>query len=167
MVEKEIFKATLNYILVLVLFISAFFIIKPVIFAIIYGIVLAYLFYPVYNFILSKIKSEIASALIICFGILVILISLMAVVFTTLVKQLINFYLTIQQINIGEAIAKSLPEFLSDSTISSTITSSINDSISKLIAGLVKELGNIIINIPNLFLQVIVFAFIFFFALKD
>ncbi|MBS3093475.1 AI-2E family transporter [Candidatus Pacearchaeota archaeon] len=167
MIEKEVFKQVINYVLVVALFIVAFFIIKPIFYSIIYGILLAYIFYPVYKFVRSQVKSEILSAIIVCVGILVILVSLIVIIFTSLLNQLIDFYLSLQQINVGKIIAAQLPTFLSRPEISSTIVSSVNDSLAKLIAGFVTALGNIVLNIPDLILQFFVFAFVFFFCLKD
>lgn len=167
MIEKEVFKQVLNYLLVVMLFILAFMIIKPIFYAIIYGILLAYVFYPLYKWTLSKLKNELISALTICIGILVILVSISVIILATLLKQAINFYLTLQKLNIGEIVGKLLPKFISSSEVSSTLVTSLNNSLSKLLGSFVTTLGDFVFNLPGFFLQFFVLALVFFFCLKD
>jgi len=167
MIERETFKQILNYMLVIGLFILAFLVIQPIIFSMIYGILLAYLFYPSYRWTKSKIKNETLSALIVCVGVLLIVLVIIAIIFWALLSQGIDFYLTLQKLNIGELITKSLPEFISTSDLSSTIISTINSSFSQLIANFVTRLSDLIFNLPDLTVQFFVLAFIFFFGLRD
>jgi predicted PurR-regulated permease PerM len=167
MVEKEAFNQIIIYALVIGLFVLAFLVLKPIAFAIIYGMLLAYIFYPIHAFIVRKIKSETISALLVSLGVLITVIAIFIVSFWALLNQGIDFYLTIQNLNIGESIAKSFPSFLANSKLAPTIVSSINSSFSKLISTFLTELGNLVLNLPNLIVQFLVMAFIFFFGLKD
>ncbi|MEK6871673.1 MAG: AI-2E family transporter [Nanoarchaeota archaeon] len=167
MIDKEVFKQIINYVLVVGLFIIAFLVIRPIIFSMIYGILLAYLFYPVYRWTKSKLKNETLSALLVCIGILLIVVVIVVVIFWSLLNQGIDFYLTLQKLNIGELIAKALPEFVVTSGLSSTIIGSINSSFSQLIAGFVTTLSKVIFNLPDITVQFFVLAFMFFFGLRD
>ncbi|MBS3080860.1 AI-2E family transporter [Candidatus Pacearchaeota archaeon] len=167
MIEKEAFRQILNYVLVVILFVIAFIIVKPVFFAIIYGILLAYIFYPVYTFLLRKIKNETVSAFLVCFTTSLVLIVFLFVTLGALLKQVINFYLKLQDINIGEIIVKALPNSIITPDISATIISTVNSSVSKLLARFASSLGDFVINIPSLSLQLFVLIFVFFFALRD
>ncbi|MEN9626116.1 MAG: hypothetical protein RL557_444 [archaeon] len=167
MLEKETFKQILNYVLVLALFVLAFFVIKPIIAAIIYGILLAYIFHTPYKWTRSKLKNQTLSALLVCVGVLLLSFIFIILVIGSLLNQGINFYLSIQKINIGEAIAKAFPDFLSGSEISSTLVNAINNSISKLIADFIASVGDFIFNLPNFLLQFLITSFVFFFGLRD
>ena len=107
MLKEDTFKDLLNYILVIILFILAFFIIKPIFFPIVYGLLAAYIIYPLYKFTLRKVKNESLSALIISLGLLIILLVFFSVVLGTIFNQLINLYHIFQKIDIT-SLAKSL-----------------------------------------------------------
>ena len=63
----------LNYLLIIGIFIMAFIIIRPVLFAIIYGLLFAYILSPLYRFTFKRVKNENLAALIVCLGIFIIL----------------------------------------------------------------------------------------------
>ncbi len=167
MIQKEVFKQVLNYVLVVGLFILAFLVLKPIFYAIIYGILLAYLFYPIYRWTLRNLKNETLSALIVCLGVILIIIFLSVIILIALLDQAVDFYLTIQKTNVGEIFSKIFPRFLSNTDISETLITSVNNSSSKLIAKFVVSLGDFILNLPGFFLQFFVLALIFFYGLRD
>ncbi|MAG02950.1 hypothetical protein CMI42_06435 [Candidatus Pacearchaeota archaeon] len=165
--KKEGFKQLVNYVLILALFILAFLVIKPIIFAIIYGILLAYIFYPVYKILLSKIKSETLSSLLVTIGVLILFGIFSILLLRSLLTQAVNFYISLQQLDIPYILAQTLPEFVSKSEASSILTNSINNSLSNLIGKLASTFGNSLLNLPNILLQFLVVFIIFFFGLRD
>lgn len=167
MIEKEAFKQILNYVLVVGLFVLAFLVLKPLLYSIIYGVLFAYLFFPVHNWLVKKIKSENASAFIVCFGVIGSVLIIFLAILGTLLKQIINFYLQLQVLNIGELIQKALPSFISNVEISSAVVNSINSSLSTLIANVATHLGNFVLDLPNISVQFLIMAFVFFFGLRD
>ncbi len=167
MIKKENFNQLISYILVAGVFILAFLIVKPILYSIIYGILLAYIFYPFYKLSLLKLKNENLSALLVCFVILTLLAVILSIILVTLLNQAINFYLYLQTVNFTEIINRILPSFISSTELSSTIANSINTSIPKILGKFVTSLGDFVLNIPNLFFQVLIIALIFFFGLRD
>ncbi|MBL7051425.1 AI-2E family transporter [Candidatus Woesearchaeota archaeon] len=167
MLDKDNFKDLLNYILVIGLFILAFLIIKPIIYSIIYGILLAFIIYPIYKFTLKKVKSENISAFIVCLVLLVILILLATVILGSLLNQILNLYVSLQKTDLVTVVTNSLPEFLASSEISTNLVDYINSSISKLLAKFASDLGNFVLNLPSIMLQIIVVFIILFFCLRD
>jgi len=167
MLDKNNFKELLNYILVIGLFIIAFIVIKPIIFAIIYGVLIAYVLYPIYKYTLSKTKSENTSAFIICIGLLIILIIFTSIILGSLLNQIINFYLVLQETDLTNVIQNSLPDFVFSYESSTNIVISINSSISKLLAKLASNIGNFVLNLPSFLLQILVVFIILFYSLKD
>lgn len=167
MLDKEHFKDLLNYVLVIGLFILAFLVIKPVIYSIIYGVLLAFILYPVYKYTLKKIKNENMSALIVCLGLLIALLVLLTVILSSLLNQVLNLYISLQKIDLVTAVTNSLPEFIASSEISANLVDSLNSSISKLLARLASSLGDFVLNLPSLMLQILVVFIILFFGLRD
>jgi len=166
MFDKITFKNTITVILILGLFILAGIIIKPIIFAIISGILLAYILYPFYNWILKKLKNEFLSALLVCALLLIVILILTVLIMGSLINQAIGFYFTLQGMNLSEVLIKLIPSFLSNE-ISSTIAGSLNTFISKVLAYGISKSGDFILNLPIILLKLFVAIFIFFFSLKD
>ena len=166
MFDKSIFKNTISVVLILGLFILAGIIIKPLIIAIISGVLLGYIFYPVYRMILRKLKRETISALLVCLGLLIIIIGATSLVLSSLVNQSISLFLALQSIDLSTVLTQALPSFLS-SEIAQTFGSSLNTFMSNIITQLLSRFGDIILNLPIILLQLFVSIFIFFFTLKD
>lgn len=167
MLDKNNFKDLMIYTLVIGLFILAAIIIKPVIFSIIYGILLAYIFYPLYKSLLRKTKSEHFSAFIVCGSLIIIILAFFSLIITNLLKQIVNIYLDFQKINITNLIRESFPDFIASSEFSQTLAGSINTSISNFITSLLNSFTDFILNLPIILLKLFVVIFVFYFALKD
>jgi len=166
MFDKTNFKNMVALVLILGLFILAGIIIKPIIMAIISGVLLAYVLYPFYSWVLKKLKRETLSASLVCLALLIVILGSSALILNYLVKQAISLYFSLQTINLSEILIKILPNFLS-TEFSSTIAGSLNTFISKALAYGLSKSGDFILNLPTFLLKLFVAIFIFFFALKD
>lgn len=166
MFDKKNFKDMITLVLILGLFILAWIIIKPIIFAIITGVLLAYILYPFYNWILKKLKKEFLSALLVCLIVLIVIIGSVGLILGALVNQAVNLYFILQHLDLPELLTNALPKFLS-TELSSTIAGSLNTFISKALAYGLSKSGDFILNLPVILLKLFVAIFIFFFALKD
>jgi len=164
MLKGDNFKELLNYILVIGLFIFAFLIIRPIFFSIIYGLLIAYILYPLYKFTLRKIKNENISALIICLGLFVLITILFSIILGSIFNQLLNFYVAFQKFNLTNLINNLLPI---SSDISVNIANSIEISFSALLSKYTSAIGDFIINLPSLLLQLLVVFLILFYSLRD
>jgi predicted PurR-regulated permease PerM len=167
MIDKNNIKDFVTYALILILFIVAGFIIWPFITAIIYGVLLAYIFFPIYNLLLHKVKNEFIAALIVCLGVLIILLVVALLLLGAAFRQAIDFYLFLQKLDIISLIRQIIPQFITSSGISENIISSINTSISSLIAAALRKVTEIISNIYIIILNLVIVIFTFFFGLKD
>tara|TARA_Y100000310_G_C20657764_1_gene802922 strand:+ start:394 stop:1440 length:1047 start_codon:yes stop_codon:yes gene_type:complete len=166
MLDKDNMKEIIMGILAIGLFVLAVIIIKPVFISILFGILLAYLLYPLYTFTLSKIKNENLSALLIGAGLLVIIAGVITLIFSSLITQATNLYLGLQNIDLTNVVRDIVPGFLSTET-SAIFVSSINTFISKVLADSLTGFSNFILEIPIFLLQLFVVMFIFFFSLRD
>ena len=92
MLKEDNVRDILNYLLIIGIFIMAFIIIRPVLFAIIYGLLFAYILSPLYRFTFKRVKNENLAALIVCLGIFIILAIIFGVVLGSIFNQIINIY---------------------------------------------------------------------------
>jgi len=167
MLNKERFKDIIIYVLLIGLFILTLLIIKPVISSIVYGILLAYIFHPLYKLIKTKLKNENISAFLVCLIVLTLIVGMIIILLSSLLNQVIDLYLKLQKTDVIYIIQQSLPSIISSSEASTTIVSAINTSISNILASYLGKISNLILDIPIILLQLFIVIFIFFFALKD
>ncbi|MDD5193823.1 MAG: AI-2E family transporter [Candidatus Nanoarchaeia archaeon] len=167
MFNKINFKDLIILLLIAVIFIIAFFVIKPIIIPMIYGILLAYIFYPIYKFFLKKIKNKNISALIVCAGLIIILLAITFLIFQNLFSQVINFYLGIQKFDFTNMAERLLPKFISTSQISTSISGYLNNYISTMIEDFIKIFKDFIFNLPIIMIKLFVVILVFFFSLRD
>tara|TARA_Y100000034_G_scaffold22914_2_gene26409 strand:- start:3430 stop:4482 length:1053 start_codon:yes stop_codon:yes gene_type:complete len=164
MLKEDNVRDIINYLLIIGIFIMAFLVIKPIIFAIVYGMLFAYILYPLYKFTFKRIKSENFSALIVCLGIFIILAILFGVILGSMFNQIINIYFSAQKINFAnilQSISPLSPE------ISKNLANSIQVSFSNLLTSYANSIGDIIFDLPNLLLQLVVVFLILFYSLRD
>ena len=166
MLGKEDFKNAITAALIIGLFILAIIIVKPVAMSILFGILLAYIFYPIYKWLLSKLKSPNLSALLICAGLIAIILLVIGLIFNSLANQAIDLYFSLQNSNIENTINEMLPTFLS-SEISANLAGSLNSFISNMLANSLSKFTSFILNLPIIMLQLFVVIFVFFFSLRD
>ena len=89
--EKDVKKVSL-IILIVVLAVLVFLVIKPVLLSIIAGLILAYIFYPVYKWIVRRVKYKTLAAAIVSIIVLLIIISqtFLAMKMSRLYKRLLD-----------------------------------------------------------------------------
>ena len=146
--EREGFNQIITYALIIGLLVLAFLVIRPIIFSIIYGILLAYIFFPIYSWILKKVKSENFAAFLICMGLLMIVIVLFGVIISSFLKQVIDFSVYLRNINLNDLFNKTLPDFLVSSGASEEIVATLKTSFSGMLDGFAKSIGNHLVDAP-------------------
>ncbi len=166
MITEKNFKDMITAILIIGLFILAALILKPVAISIIFGILLAYIFYPIYKRLLIQFKNESLTALLICILVLLIILIPTILILSSLVNQAVNIYLSLQDTGLLD-IKEAIPSSLFSSEISTNFAGSLNNLISKTISFLVSRFSNFILNLPVLMLKFFVVMFVFFFSLRD
>jgi len=137
-------------------------IIWPIALSIISGLILAYMFYPVYNFILKIVREKNISALIIVLLTIFIIFIPLWFLFPVISKQVFEVYLYSQNIDFSVLFKSILPETMSKDT-----TTAITNFISNIVTSLFSKFSQTLLDIPNLLLQAAVILFVFFFAMRD
>ena len=167
MITEKNFKDAVVVILIVGVFILAAMVLKPIIFSIIWGALLSYIFYPVYKWTLKKLKNENLSAFLICFLLFLIILIPTILIVNYLASQAINFYLSLQTLDLASIIKQTLRLDTFSSPILTTLADSLNSFVPKILAYFITKFGNIVLNMPVIMLQIFVVIFIFFFGLRD
>lgn len=165
--DEEAYKKTLVSVVIVVLLGLSFFLIKPILTSAFLGVLLAFLFMPLYNWLNSKINSKDISAYILCGLLIVILFASFWFLTPIFVNQSVKLYLSVQKVNFVELINAFFSKFLSSIKLSSEIGPILQNFITRSANSVVTIFSNLVFDFPNLVLQSFVVFFTFFFMLRD
>ncbi len=165
--EKEHFRNLLTTGIIIILLVLSFFLLKPILLSIIMAVILGYIFYPLYKKVNSLIKSEYASAFLMCILLTAIIFIPMWFLTPVLVNQSIQFYMNSQNIDFVTPLKQIFPDIFSSEQLSQEIGSTISSFVTKISNSLMNTFSKLISNFPVLLLQFFVVFFIFFVVLKE
>jgi predicted PurR-regulated permease PerM len=166
-VNEEYYKKIFATVIIISLSVLSFFLLKPLLIAIIAGILLAFVFSPVYDLIYSKFKSkDLSASLISLFLILIILLPLWFLT-PILIEQSFKLYLAAQQIDFIAPLKSIFPSFFASDQFSEQVGSIISSFITRMSNYLTKGLSDLILDFPTLSLKFLVTAFTFYYVLRD
>ena len=166
MIDQNTFKKLSIYILLGILLVLAVLLLWPIATALITGLLLAYIFHPVYKKVLRLVKEKNISALIVLLLVVLVIFVPLWFLFPAIVKEIFDFYLYIQKLDVSSFLKIIFPA-LSSSNLLANVTTSINTFISKIISATLSSASNILLNIPNLLLKAAIVLFVFFFGMRD
>lgn len=150
--------------LVAIVLILAGLILKPIILAIVAGMIIAYVLRPVHIRILKTIKEKNASSLIVCALLLVIVVLPTWFLMPIMTRQIFDAYLFLQKADFGTMFKET---FQFPQEISADFYALINNFFNKIANSLLSKSTSFILNFQNILLQGIVIFFVLFFALRD
>jgi predicted PurR-regulated permease PerM len=165
--EQDYFKKIMTAIILIGLIVLTFFLLKPIIFSIVMGMILAFLFIPVYNFFFKYIKRKNITALLICIILIIAIVIPLWYLTPMAIDQSINFYIDSQSIDFVTPLKTIFPSFFESAEFSNEIGTAIHSFVTKTTNSLMNYLSDVILNFPTLFLQLLVVLFSFFFVLRD
>ncbi len=163
----EYFKKITTTIIIIGLIVLAYFLLKPLLMAIIIGIILAFIFTPLYNWINKHLKMKNFTAFLMCILLVLIIVIPLWYLAPVMINQSIKFYMASQQIDFVKPLENIFPSLFQSETLSNEIGSAIRTFITQTTNSLMNSLSNIILNFPKIFLQLVVVFFTFFFVLRD
>lgn len=147
------------------LFLLGFFILRSILVAVVFGLLLAYIFSPLYKLVLKGVKEKnIATGLVIFLIVLAIVIPLWFLT-PLLIRQTFDTYTYLQKADFVHFLAGYPSLFNAD--LAQTMGSSIQSLIGKTFTSFLNHLSDLLVNLPDLLLQLAVFLFTFYFALRD
>ncbi len=163
----DYFKKIATTLILLVLIILTYLLLKPLLIAVILGGILAFVFLPLYNWLYKKSGSKNLSAWIICLFLIIIIIAIIWYLTPIAMYQATSFFERVQEIDLGSAFGKIFPSFLNSNSLSGEISSATNSFMTKFTNSALASISKFILNIPTLFLYLLVLFFTLFFVLRD
>ncbi|MEM3112829.1 MAG: hypothetical protein QXI33_00190, partial [Candidatus Pacearchaeota archaeon] len=121
MFDEKLVKQLIASAMIIILLTFAFLIIKPIFIAILLGLILSYIFYPIYVSILKKIKNETVSAFITCTSVIGIILIILWFSLPILTKQIFDSYTTIVSLDVIGILKKLFPFMFANPQISANI----------------------------------------------
>jgi predicted PurR-regulated permease PerM len=165
-IKEKHFKTIAIVVVIGILFILSFLILKPILLSAIFGLILAFIFHPVYKKIYSFFKNKNLSALLICLAVIIIIVLPLWFLIPIMVKQVFEIYIGLQQTGFSEIIESMLPSF-SSQEFSKNIIIAINSFIGEIASSFLNKFTDILLNSPVILLNISLIIFVFFFGLRD
>lgn len=166
--ERQISKRVIAIIIASVLFILSFLIIKPYISALLLGMILAFIFFKPYKKLNRLIKRPSVTSGIICFVVLLILAVSLYFIAQITIKEAFNLYVSIQRLDIFETIKAVLIRIFPESPeLTTQITASLQQALVSVTNSFMNQVGKILTDVPQLFIQFFITFFVMFYFLKE
>lgn len=167
MERNDLYQNIMTTIILAILIVLAFFLLKPILLSIIVGIILAFVFTPLYNIVHKKIKSKNLSAGLVCTSLVVIILLPLAFLVPVIIDQSIKLYVASQNLDFINILENTFPSLFISEEFSAQIGSALSSFITKATNNLMGSLSDFILNLPVLALQFVVVLFTFFFVMRD
>ena len=154
-------------ILLCLLIILCFLLLRPILLSIIMGMLLAFIFSPVYNWIHKKTNSKNLSAALICLSFAILLLTCIGFFTPIAIDQSLKIYTGAQQMDYTAVLKTISPSFFASEQFSREVGSIVQSFITRSANSLTTSFSNILLEFPTLFLHFLVVFFTFFYALRD
>ncbi len=165
--EEKYLRQIIISLILIGLIVIVFFILKPILLSIILGVILAFVFLPVYSRLCKIIKSKNISASILTAAIILLVIFPVWFLTPIIINQSIKVYLASQQVDFVTPLKKIFPDLFASETFSTEVGSTIQAFVTKTTNYLVNSFSNLILNFPTLLLHSFIVFFTFFFVIRD
>ncbi len=165
--EESYFEKIATTAILVILIVLTFFLLKPILLAIIVGLLLAFIFTPVYDWFYKKIKSKNLTSGLLCLAVILLIVLPLWFLTPVLVDQSFKIYLASQQIDFTALFEDIFPFLFTSEQFSAEIGVILSSFITKITNSLVNSVSQLILNFPIIFFQCLVVFFTFFFVLKD
>ena len=150
-----------------VLFLLSFFLLRPLLLSIFLGVILAFIFYPVYNLMVKGIKNKNIAALLICLVLLAIILLPLIFLTPVLIDQSVKLYISSQNLDFITPLKKIFPSLFISDEFSLSIANTVQSFITKAIDSLMNSFANVILELPTIILQLVIVFFTLFYSLRD
>ncbi len=165
--DESYFKKIITLIILAVLIVLSFFLLKDILLAIIFGIILAFVFSPVHDWVNKRINSNNLSVILI--SSFLILLTILPIWFFTpaLIDESLKIYFATQKIDFVSPLKNIFPSVFSSAEFSKEVGSIIYSFVNRTINSFVNYVSGFILNFPQILLQLMIVFFTFFFVLRD
>lgn len=162
--EKDVKKGSLIVILA-VLAILAFLIARPVLMTVIGGLILAYIFFPVYKLVLRGVRYKTIAAILVTILIVAIILVPLWFAIPLLMQQLFQFLRYAQEVQLSSLVTQLFPS--ASEQLIAQISTATDTAFSRFVSNSLEYLVTFLIDFPLILLHVFLMGFVFFFALRD
>jgi len=152
---------------ILVLLVLSFLVLKGLIVSILAGILLGFVFLPLYNYLCKKIKNKNLTAGLVCIILIFVLIIPAWFLTPVVLNQSIQVFISSQQIDFVSPIKSIFPGIISSPEVSGELTRVLQSFVTNLTSGAMNAISNLLLEFPTIFLNLLVTFFIFFYVLRD
>jgi len=135
--------------------------------SIIVGIVFAFILSPLNDWLKKKLKAPNLSGILISIVLLLLILLPMWFLTPIMIDQSLKMYFAAQQVDFVTPLKNIFPSIFASEQFSAEIGSIISSFVNKTINSLVNAVSGIILNFPQIMLQLFVAFFTFYFVLRD
>jgi len=166
MEKKEIQNIT-SIGIVLIFITLSFFVLKGVLISILAGVLLGFIFLPLYNFFQKKIKNKNFSASLVCVILIAGIILPLWFSIPIVLKQSIEVFISSQNIDFVSPLKSIFPGIFSSPDVASEIGMVIHSFVTNITSGAMNAVSALLLQLPLILLNLLVTFFIFFYVLRD
>ncbi len=148
----------------------SFLILRPLLLAVFVGALLAYAFYPLYDFVLKKTGKSTLSSFLVCFLVLLIVIIPAGLLIKVLIQESYVIYLLVKQkltIGLFNNCTTDLCKAISDFSQNEWFSSQLKEITRLTTNSLIGKGSAFLVNLPRLAVNLFVVFFTLFYFLKD
>jgi predicted PurR-regulated permease PerM len=165
--DKSYWRYIISTLILVVLITLSFFLLKPILLSIITGIVLAFLFRPIYQKLVKKgFNKNLSATLVLIILVLLIVVPLWFLI-PILIDQSIQIFISSQTLDFITPLKQIFPSAFSYDVFTNQIGTTISSFLTDITGSVMTGLADLITNFPTIFLKTLVVLFIFFFILRD
>ena len=162
--EKDVKKYS-AILLIIILAVLSFIIVRPILLSIVAGLILGYIFLPIYRIVFKLFRERTTSALAVCVLVVMLIFVPLWFLIPIIIRQMFDAFNLFQSFDIGTFIRQLFPT--SSVQLQTDITATIISFIGKITTGSLSGLTNLILDLPNVLLHATVVLFVFFFTIRD
>ena len=166
-IDEAYFDRIMTVIILIALIVFSFLLLKPILLSIIFGLLLAFVFMPLYDWLYKKTKSKnLAASIIIAFLLLIIFLPIWFLT-PILIDQSFKIFQTTLQIDFVTPLKNIFPKFFASEQFSTQISSVVSSFTIKTANSVTNAFTNILLDLPSISMHLLVVLFTFFFTLRD
>lgn len=162
--DKDFKKAGVIFLIIL-LGILTFFLLKSVLLSIVGGLLLAYIFSPLYRRLLIPIRNRTLTAFLVSLLIIFLIIIPLWFVIPIMLQQVFDIFALSQTLSFQKVATALFPTANSQFAAQFSIT--LTNFINQISSGILKSLTSFFLDLPQITIQLFIVFFVFFYALRD
>ena len=151
--------------LVVLLTVLAFMIIRPIALSIAAGLLLAYVFYPLYKYLFKVFREGTTTALAVSVVVILLIFIPLWFIVPLIMRQLFDMFTFFQTLDVANFVRQILPT--SSAQLQVDVTTAIVSFIGKIATTSLSSLGALLVDLPKVLLNLTIVIFVFFFAMRD